>query len=398
MVNKERTDEILKYNNYLLLQGPKGFFFYRFAKYLKNKGKKLWKINFNGGDFITFPLFKNAISFRDPFEKWEEFIEKFLKEKEIDVILLYGDYKPYHKIAIKVATKLNIDTYVFEEGYIRPHYITMEKFGINGFSALPRTSDFYYKLPDFKIPEPEPVNFRFSKRVFSCVLHYLFLELLRWRYPRYKPYKVYFPYIKFIFCQIRSVIRKILYRIKQRKYIQLFTGELSKKYFLVPLQVHNDSQIILHSPYEKIEDFITEVIESFSKNASKEHCLVFKHHPVDRGFKNYRNFINRLSEKFNIKNRVFYVHDLHLPTLIKHSLGVIIINSTVGIQSLYHNIPVKVMGNAIYDIPGLTFQGQLHKFWQEYSQIDRKLFNKFYFYVIKTTQLNGSFYGKFPFE
>jgi len=139
-------------------------------------------------------------------------------------------------------------------------------------------------------------------------------------------------------------------------------------------------------------------LESFSKHALKEHFIVFKHHPVDRGFVCYKKLIKNLAEKFGIKGRVFYVHDLHLPTLIKNSLGVVVINSTVGLQALYHNIPVKAMGRAIYDIPGLTFQGELNDFWKDPGTIDRKLFKKFYNYVVKTTQLNGSFWGRFPFE
>ena len=36
------------------------------------------------------------------------------------------------------------------------------------------------------------------------------------------------------------------------------------RYFLVSLQVHNDSQIIDHSPYADVKEFITEVIKSFA--------------------------------------------------------------------------------------------------------------------------------------
>ena len=36
----------------LLLQGPIGPFFYRFAKKLKQAGASVHKINFNGGDFM----------------------------------------------------------------------------------------------------------------------------------------------------------------------------------------------------------------------------------------------------------------------------------------------------------------------------------------------------------
>ncbi len=178
----------------------------------------------------------------------------------------------------------------------------------------------------------------------------------------------------------------------------MLTNKMRGNYFLVPLQVHNDSQIIIHSKYNEIEDFITEVMESFAKNAKKEHFLVFKHHPEDRGFKNYKKHIKSVAKRLGIHDRVFYVHDLHLPTMIKGSLGVITINSTVGLQSLFHNKPVKVMGRAFYNIPGLTFQGKIDNFWKNPGKVNKELYKKFRAYIIQTCQLNGSFYGRFPFE
>jgi capsular polysaccharide export protein len=390
--------ELSPYKNILLLQGPKGFFFYKVGKYIKKLGKNVYKINFNGGDLITYLDFKNSYNFTDKIENFREFLENFIKKKRIDLILMFGDYKPYHKIAIEVCQGYRMDWYVFEEGYVRPHYITMEKYGVNGFSNLPKDTLFYLNLPDFNIPEPKPNEFRFYKRALSSFLHYIFLELLSWKFPHYRFYKNYRPYVPYVFSVLKGVVRKQVYKITERSIFSFLTNDLQKKYFLVPLQVYNDSQIVLHSKYNSVKEFIEEVLTSFAKNALKEHSIVFKHHPIDRGFVCYKNFIKNLSEKLEVKDRVFYVHDLHLPTLIKSSLGVVVINSTVGLQSLYHNIPVKVMGEAIYNIPGLTFQGSLDDFWKNPGKIDRTLFRKFYGYVIKTTQLNGSFWGKFPFE
>lgn len=393
-----REEELLKYQNILLLQGPKGWFFYKLGKYFKNKGKVVYKINFNGGDLITYPDFKNSFNFTDKIENWPEFLTNFLENKKIDVIFLYGDYKPYHRIAIDIARKRNIDVYVFEEGYVRPYYITMEKWGINGFSSLPKDPSFYLNLPDIEIPEPQPTEFSYIRQQFSRVVHYVFLELFRWKFRHYVPYKNYFPYVSTIFCFLRGLIRKGLYKFKDKKIFHLLKTELSKKYFLVALQCHNDSQIKIHSKYNSVEEFIEEVIKSFARHACKEHYLVFKHHPVDRGFKHYEKFIRKLAKEHEIEKRIFYVHDLHLPTLIKNSLGVVVVNSTVGLQALWHNIPVKTMGKAIYDIEGLTFQGTLDDFWKNPGEVDKNLFKKFYNYVIKTTQLNGSFYGRFPFK
>lgn len=403
---KDIREEVLKYDNYLLLQGPKGFFFYRLAKFLRSKGKKVYKINFNGGDMFTYPYIRNTYNYRKRIEEFREYLKKFLFEKNINVILLYGDYKPYHKIAVDLCRSMNhpIDVYIFEEGYVRPNYITLEKEGINGWSGLiSKDSEFFRNLPEIKISEPSPVNYRYSKRIISALIHYFFVEFLRWYFPYYRPSKNYFPYFHVVFFYLRGYIRKLFYKFKDRKASKLLNSDLRGKYFLVPLQVHNDTQIKIHSDYGNsstpIEDFITEVMESFKKNANDNYYLVFKHHPEDRGFKNYKEHIEKLSKILDINDRVFYVHDLHLPSLIKGSIGVVVINSTVGLQALHHNRPVKVLkGKAIYDMPGLTFQGKLDKFWQNPGRVDRELFIKFRNYLIKTCQLNGSFYGRFPFQ
>jgi capsular polysaccharide export protein len=68
----------------------------------------------------------------------------------------------------------------------------------------------------------------------------------------------------------------------------------------------------------------------------------------------------------------------------------------VGLSALYHNTPLKVCGEAIYDMPGLTFRGSLKDFWRAASlfRIDRELFRRFRAYLIEHTQLNGSFYKR----
>lgn len=101
----EIREEVLIYNNYLLLQGPKGFFFYKIAKFLKTLGKRVYKINFNGGDLITFPIFSNIYNYRGKIENFESYLKDFIFSKDIEVILLYGDYKPYHKIAVNLCKK-----------------------------------------------------------------------------------------------------------------------------------------------------------------------------------------------------------------------------------------------------------------------------------------------------
>jgi len=93
---------------------------------------------------------------------------------------------------------------------------------------------------------------------------------------------------------------------------------------------------------------------------------------------------------------VVYIHDQHLPSLLKATRGVVVVNSTVGLSALGHGAPVKVCGTALYDIPGLTFQGRLRQFWHFAGQAvpDAQELLRFKRALIRRTQLNGSFYRK----
>ncbi len=93
------------------------------------------------------------------------------------------------------------------------------------------------------------------------------------------------------------------------------------------------------------------------------------------------------------------VHDLHLPTILKLARATVTVNSTVGLTSISYGLPTITLGRAVYDIEGLTCHNMsLNDFWTKYKKPDKKLYKKFISYLIKTTQLNGSFYGMFPRE
>ena len=133
---------------------------------------------------------------------------------------------------------------------------------------------------------------------------------------------------------------------------------------------------------------------SFAQHADQQQHLVLKHHPMDRGYRHYGQLIRNLSRKLGVENRVHYFCDIHLPTLLKHSLGLVTINSTTGIQALYHHIPVKTLGRSIYDLPSLTVQTDLDQFWFNPVPPDESYFHLFREKLIEITQLNGAYYGK----
>lgn len=382
-----------KGRNVLLLQGPVGPFFRRLATELEQAGATVTKINFNAGDTL-FYLPKPALFFRGNLQQWPGFLEKVISDKGIQDIFLFGDCRPYHRVSKDTAKTSGIQVYVFEEGYLRPDYITMENGGVNGNSKLPKDPSFYLNLGLPPRNDIRPVNGSFVPFAFYSGVYALSHTLFLFCYPKYTHHRN----INFIYeapFWLKSAYRKAKYRLKESEIQDTLCSVHSNKFFLVALQVHLDSQL-QHTVYEDISDFIGEVVASFARYASSDHFLVFKHHPLDRGYRDYTNLLRDLGRQHGISNRVIYVHDLHLPTLLKHALGTVMMNSTVGISSIHHGTPVKVMGRAVYDLPGLTFQGSLDEFWSNPGKIDKKLFESFVGFLQRDNQPNGNFYVRLP--
>ncbi|EDP8376620.1 capsule biosynthesis protein [Campylobacter coli] len=371
----------------LLLQGPVGTFFHRLAIKMEKNKTKVLKLNFNGGDFFFYPNGKRC---KCDEKDLENFYENFFKEKKIDAIVMYNDCRLIHAKAIKVARKLGIGIWIFEEGYLRPYCITFEKDGVNANSSLPRDKNFYLSCNILTKESIKEIPGGFKFMAFSAFLYWLFSFLLAPFFNNKLHHRTLFPF-EFLFW-FRSLYRKYLYKFTEKKLNQKIYS-LEKKYFLAILQVYNDTQIKHH--YKKsIEEFIEELILSFANHARAKSYLIFKHHPMDRGYRNYSKLINELSQKYHVEGRIFYVHDTYLPTLLKNALGCITINSTVGLSAILEGCPTKVCGNAFYDFEGLAYPKKLQFFWREahaYKPNPNLVLN-FKNYLLNTNQFNGNFY------
>jgi capsular polysaccharide export protein len=376
----------------LLLQGPLGPFFRRLGSDLVRAGAVVTKIDFNGGDWLFSG--RGALAFTGRPEQWPAFFKHVLDQHTIDVVLLFGDCRPIHRVAHEIAAERGVAAGVFEEGYVRPDYITLERFGVNGNSLAPRNPDFYLGTAEPAPPPTRSVGNTFWHTACWAVQYYAASALLR---PIFRHYAHHRPLtLKEGLPWLRSIWRKQIFRWKERGIQTELASTLSGQYFLVALQVHNDAQIHIHSDYESVAAFIESVVASFAAHAPKDTHLIIKHHPMDRGYHDHSRLIAELTRMHGVERQVRYVHDQHLPTLLEHARGVVLVNSTVGLSAMDHGTPLKVCGVAIFNIPGLTYQGSLDTFWNEAHEhkIDGRLYERFRSYLIENTQLNGSFYRR----
>ncbi|OOF70445.1 capsule biosynthesis protein [Rodentibacter caecimuris] len=391
-------DELIESSSrILLLQGPVGSFFTDFARWLKKQDKIVYKCNFNAGDDYFYRKSEgNVFYFQDKLVHFSNYLIQLCQHHQIDNIICFGDNRKYHKIAKSVSNRLNINFWVFEEGYFRPDYITFEKKGVNAFSPIPRNAEFFLsyteKLPEAHVPQPLAKGFL---PIAKCATQYYVAANLKAKhYPYYQNHKQ-FKLSYYIKLWVISGFKRIYYAIHDKSFAKRVQKGEFGNFFIIPLQVYNDSQVQVHADYSSVKDFLCDVLESFAHYSPLDTNLIVKHHPMDRGFIDYSDVIEAFCEKYpHMLNRIFYVHDVPMPVFLRYGKGMVTLNSTSGISALLHNMPVKTLGRANYDFVGLTHQGTLNEFWMKPEPPNPKLFAVYRQYHLNKTQINGSFYNK----
>ncbi|WP_375055676.1 capsule biosynthesis protein [Zobellella sp. DQSA1] len=375
----------------LLLQGPLGPFFRHFSRFLEEQGLSVHKINFNGGDGC-WPCKGTNVNYTGTLPEWRHFLDNYIQTHRIDTVFCYSDCREYHAVARQFCLSHNIRFFVFEEGYLRPHYITLEQDGVNAHSPWYNKLDAILPEQPTEIKKPSfDIKPNFKRRIFFAMRYYLSMQLARHKFRHYVHHR-HRPYWQEATAWLKGWYTKYTHTALDKGLQQELIDRHSGKIFLVPLQVADDFQIRTHSPFKDVADSIRHILESFAKTENKESVLLFKHHPMDRGYTNYSALLKEESERLGINGRVFYGFDLSLPELYHHCKGVVTVNSTVGISALLHLVPTITLGKALYNIPGLTSQCSLETFWDHPQTVDAKRFKQLRAFLLTHTQLNGSFY------
>lgn len=133
MINSYWQEFTQSAKNVLLLQGPVGPFFKRFAEHLEEQHSiSVFKFNFNGGDRHYYPESTGKeFAYVDGVDGFSDCLADFIKKHEIDSIVCFGHHRIYHRLAksLCMQDQERLSFWAFEEGYLRPHYITFEKWG-----------------------------------------------------------------------------------------------------------------------------------------------------------------------------------------------------------------------------------------------------------------------------
>ncbi len=169
---------------FLFLQGNASSYMRRLGSALRQRGHRVCRVNFNGGDVLFWSL-PGAISFRGSLEEWPAFLEDLIDRLQVTDILLFGDCRPVHREAIRVAKGRPVSLHICEEGYLRPNWITLEQSGVNGYSTLPRNPAAILRTAAL-LPEAEngpAFTDSFARRALLDVVYNVARVALAWRFP-----------------------------------------------------------------------------------------------------------------------------------------------------------------------------------------------------------------------
>ncbi len=375
--------------SFVFLQGMPCLFFSRMGQELVARGHQAGRIFLCFGDRFFWRGLPGE-SYRGSLADWPAHFEQYALKNGITDLILLGEQRKYHREAIAVAHRLGIRVTATDYGYLRPDWITLERDGMGGNSRLPRNPDEIRRygsmqaMPDLaRRYHDSDLNMAIGDLLYSFG-NLLFSPF----YPRYirsdeRPHPiVYFP---------AEGIRLLTQRRRNTKARHQFKQiEASRKpYFVFPMQLEHDFQIVAYSRFRRLDNMLDELILSFSQTPG-DALLIIKSHPWDTGLKNWRKRIDRIARHHGVAHRVVFLDGGNLDEMMAGSRGVVTVNSTSGIKALQQGRPVKALGQAIYDIEGLTHQGPLDEFWENPVSPDPALLDNFIALVAATVQIRGT--------
>lgn len=355
-------------------------------------GHRVSRINLHFGDRL-FWRGMPAQDYRGTIDEWPDYIAKFLDADPITHLFLLGDMRTYHRAAIAQARKRGAEIVCAELGYLRPDWLVLERDGMSTNSRMPRDPDTIrrlakdYETPDFAVRIKPPPFWLYTALDMHYNLGAFFFSRL---YPGYRRHSINHPVAVYLAWVRKQVLRPIE-RYRTARAIGTIRNS-TDPFFLLPLQLSTDFQIRAHSPYPDMETPARGIIASFAAHAPGNARLLVKLHPLDPGFTTWRRLVERTAKEQGVGDRVLFADGGDLNAMLRTAAGCVTVNSTVGLEALKEACPLKVLGNAVFDVPELAFQGPLDAFWTKAARPDPELAADYLRLLAGAVHIRGGYY------
>ena len=310
---------------------------------LQAAGAAVHRVGFNRGDQAFWPDRATYIPYRGAPEDWPATLTALLDRHAVTDIVLYGDTRPIHAAAVAAARSRGLTLHVFEEGYLRPYWVTYERGGSNGHSRLMRLSvaDMRAALARSTSDQPDAPTAWGDMRqhIFWGALYHWYVFAGSAAYPRFRPHRALT-----VWQEAKLHLRRLLAQPVHRWERILKTAAIRQSghpFHLVLLQLEHDASFRTHSPFQTMTEFLAVVMEGFAAGAPPHHHLVFKAHPLEDGRVPLRAEIRRLAAQHGVTQRVHFIPGGKLGPLLNLARSAVTVNSTAGQQVLWRGLPLR---------------------------------------------------------
>ncbi len=380
---------------FLFLQGPHGPFFSRLSRMLRAAGAQTLRVGFNRGDQAFWGDTSRYIPFTKTLEDWPDTLTGLLTDHAITDVVLYGDSRPVHARAVEIARDQGITVHVFEEGYLRPFWVTYERGGANGHSRL-----INFSIDEIRArlhrADHEPMEIPdhwgdMRQHIFYGALYHAFVLCANGRYRALKTHRS-IP----VSAEFRLYLKRLLLMPWLRAERAIATARVRRggfPYHVVLLQLDHDASFLAHSGFADSAEFLTAVVNGFAAGAPGHHHLVVKAHPLEDGRGNPRAALFRAARQAGIAGRVHFLRGGKLARLLDHARSAVTVNSTSGQQVLYRGLPLRSFGSAVYAKPELVSDQPVDAFFADPKRPDRLAYQDFRQFLLETSQVAGGFYS-----
>lgn len=378
---------------FLFLQGPNSPFFAEVAARLAAHGHAVRRINLCLGDRLFWRSPQGApkaIDYAGRPADWGSFVGHILDAERITDLILMGEQRPAHRVAIAEARRRAIAVTVTDLGYFRPDWITLERDGHGGGSHFPHDPDTILRLAEGLPPADLTRRYRdsFARQAAWDMVYHL-SSCHRAAYPHHDSHLLHHPLRVYA-----GIGQRLLRRGAARRHASTTLFELAgSPLWLFAMQIEADFSVRSYSPHGGLAAPLRQTVRSFGLRAPSDGHLLVKVHPLDPCITDWRREIAAMADEAGVSGRVHVLHDGPLDAMIDAVRGVITVNSTVGLQAIVQGRPVKALGQAVWDVPGLAHQGTLDGFWTRPERLDAPLRDAFLAALQAETQIRGTFFA-----
>ncbi|MEO0703415.1 MAG: capsule biosynthesis protein CapA [Pseudomonadota bacterium] len=379
---------------FLFLQGPHGPFFWRLAGRLRRTGARCLRVGFNLGDRVFWPERRSFFRHTSGLETWPARLDTLIAKHRVTDLVIYGDTRPVHALATARAKAAGVTVHVFEEGYLRPWWITYERDGANGHSpVMHMTIDQIRAALATTRADPVEAPDRWGEMrqhvAYGALYHACVLAGGgAWGLPPHRAISVQREFALYLH---RLAFMPLHWAARTIATTRIKSGGFP--YHLCLLQLDHDASLRHHGAFTSTAEFLRHVIAGFAEGAPDHHHLVMKAHPLEDGRVPQRRLIAAFARAHGIAGRVHYVRGGKLAYLLGAARSVVTVNSTAAQQALWRGLPTRAFGAAVYAKPELTSDLPLDRFFADPPPPDRAAYAAFRQFLLETSQISGGYYS-----